>query len=875
VQQQQVQQQQVQQQQVQQQQVQQQQKVPNLPPVAHLQQQQQLQQVAQLAALQGLLLTLNGQTQHGQLPVQVANAMLFQSMQGGNSQINSSSDQKQQMFRMSTNQMSNPQATDTSSLGKHSATPLNVGGAGGRSSVPNVPHVKLWDNNKSVSLQACSAPTSVAGRPTVDDSATSQAGAAMSEEAPSLARDSRFQVPLPVLPPMLTPSLAGAIAPAEEASSSKNSSNGPILVPCRSRTAPPGHNIKTGYLLIPDDASHGIDLLCSHNQCRNEGVKFLYCAVCQLPVAKRNFRKRHSHLDILLNQVTTRSHPQNASKGGSSSASKTIAKPNASSLSRGKSEPSSISDSVPLCLPVNQELEQSSDDTEVKPNLDEHKNIEQAANTAESANFAEGANVAETAKDIDISKDVAANVNDEDGDAKRSSEGSGQPKSSQQTKGSNAPTHVSKTTPNGHSVSFTGSCSEPPSSLSNGDSNSNDSDLTTQATTAGMKLAPALKKSWNKEKNNRRASFVAPKTKTSKTMAEVLNTYNASHNRKAVTKKKAIRKLESVSNNQIRRGHKKRSQLGADPSAAAASSAGENESKGGKGQVVAPPFPSSKGNSSEEFKKSGAEELKNMRRLLRTNNDATAATASSSESSGAAVARQNQAAAEQAINVDEATTRMWETLLHERPSSNSVDDFRQWLLRCLSISARFEGNRQHHSDSINAKAANRDSSVHSCSARCSSVSSLSSETLQGKSSIASLSDVAVMIRNGVDVAGQEADGGPLKRRKEGSCPAKKRFQQEPHILELPDNFHINTPESSGTDGGSGSNSSNENKVKETSALVAISGGNFEPIGNVVPMIEDARRKKHKKRKRKICERDTPTGNRSRMNIEDMGHGVDV
>jgi hypothetical protein len=36
-------------------------------------------------------------------------------------------------------------------------------------------------------------------------------------------------------------------------------------------------------------------LFCSHQTCRNGGVKFRFCTVCQVPVAKRNFRQRHMH----------------------------------------------------------------------------------------------------------------------------------------------------------------------------------------------------------------------------------------------------------------------------------------------------------------------------------------------------------------------------------------------------------------------------------------------------------------------------------------------------------------------------------------------------------------------------------------------------
>ena len=40
---------------------------------------------------------------------------------------------------------------------------------------------------------------------------------------------------------------------------------------------------------------HGEELICSYFACRNAGIKFRYCSHCKVPVAKRNFRKRHKH----------------------------------------------------------------------------------------------------------------------------------------------------------------------------------------------------------------------------------------------------------------------------------------------------------------------------------------------------------------------------------------------------------------------------------------------------------------------------------------------------------------------------------------------------------------------------------------------------
>lgn len=52
---------------------------------------------------------------------------------------------------------------------------------------------------------------------------------------------------------------------------------------------------KTAHFVIPGNVRHGEDLICSYLACRNAGVKFRYCAICRVPVAKRNFHQRHNH----------------------------------------------------------------------------------------------------------------------------------------------------------------------------------------------------------------------------------------------------------------------------------------------------------------------------------------------------------------------------------------------------------------------------------------------------------------------------------------------------------------------------------------------------------------------------------------------------
>lgn len=102
-------------------------------------------------------------------------------------------------------------------------------------------------------------------------------------------------------------------------------SNENMILPCRARGMPSDHNFEvrirlfsienTIFVLLPDSLTlvffyeflknahfeipatvrHGEELLCSYDTCRHAGVKFRYCAVCHLPVAKRNFHQRHSH----------------------------------------------------------------------------------------------------------------------------------------------------------------------------------------------------------------------------------------------------------------------------------------------------------------------------------------------------------------------------------------------------------------------------------------------------------------------------------------------------------------------------------------------------------------------------------------------------
>jgi len=52
---------------------------------------------------------------------------------------------------------------------------------------------------------------------------------------------------------------------------------------------------QTAYFVISPSIKHGEELICSYEDCRKVGIKFKYCAFCKVPVAKRNFQKRHKH----------------------------------------------------------------------------------------------------------------------------------------------------------------------------------------------------------------------------------------------------------------------------------------------------------------------------------------------------------------------------------------------------------------------------------------------------------------------------------------------------------------------------------------------------------------------------------------------------
>jgi len=68
-----------------------------------------------------------------------------------------------------------------------------------------------------------------------------------------------------------------------------------IRFPCKARGVPDNHTARNAYIDIPPEAGHGATVTCSHPVCVSSGRAFRYCSVCMIPVAKRNFAKRHAH----------------------------------------------------------------------------------------------------------------------------------------------------------------------------------------------------------------------------------------------------------------------------------------------------------------------------------------------------------------------------------------------------------------------------------------------------------------------------------------------------------------------------------------------------------------------------------------------------
>mmetsp|Transcript_33960 Transcript_33960/g.78301 ORF Transcript_33960/g.78301 Transcript_33960/m.78301 type:complete len:267 (-) Transcript_33960:28-828(-) len=73
------------------------------------------------------------------------------------------------------------------------------------------------------------------------------------------------------------------------------SQQSPRFFPCRARGIESSHNEKNAVLVVPPGCKHGTVVVCSNQACAASGRQFRYCSVCDRPVAKRTFVKRHSH----------------------------------------------------------------------------------------------------------------------------------------------------------------------------------------------------------------------------------------------------------------------------------------------------------------------------------------------------------------------------------------------------------------------------------------------------------------------------------------------------------------------------------------------------------------------------------------------------
>lgn len=93
----------------------------------------------------------------------------------------------------------------------------------------------------------------------------------------------------------LSDSDVGEPIPIDVQSESTRKRSRILRFPCKARGVPDNHNANNAYIDVPSNASHGAVVLCSHPICAASGRKFRYCSVCMVPVAKRNFSKRHGH----------------------------------------------------------------------------------------------------------------------------------------------------------------------------------------------------------------------------------------------------------------------------------------------------------------------------------------------------------------------------------------------------------------------------------------------------------------------------------------------------------------------------------------------------------------------------------------------------
>jgi hypothetical protein len=72
---------------------------------------------------------------------------------------------------------------------------------------------------------------------------------------------------------------------------------------CPAKAMPASH--ASALLSVPATVVHGGELICSDAECRNIGIKFLYCLQCARPCPKRNFSNKHTHGNSQVTHVNT------------------------------------------------------------------------------------------------------------------------------------------------------------------------------------------------------------------------------------------------------------------------------------------------------------------------------------------------------------------------------------------------------------------------------------------------------------------------------------------------------------------------------------------------------------------------------------------
>lgn len=96
-------------------------------------------------------------------------------------------------------------------------------------------------------------------------------------------------------PPIMAPPNSQANFICEPTSAGGSGERRISRVPCKARGISENHTAWNAYIDIPLTAVHGDELACSNDICAGSGRRFRYCAMCALPVAHRNFVKRHGH----------------------------------------------------------------------------------------------------------------------------------------------------------------------------------------------------------------------------------------------------------------------------------------------------------------------------------------------------------------------------------------------------------------------------------------------------------------------------------------------------------------------------------------------------------------------------------------------------